>query len=101
VGSILDKVFKASTAKELVRKFFTDDLNYQRVKIMERIKGASSMGNTNIVLDDPYIKLNEEDYNFFEKLGYTVFREEYRTYSKLSDKQEYYYHKYGIISWED
>jgi hypothetical protein len=101
MSNILKRIFKAKDAKEVVKKFYSDDLNYQRHKILNRIKANAAMGNTNIVLDDGYIKLMDEDYDFFKKLGYTVYPESYVKFCKLSDKLEYYKHTYGIISWED
>lgn len=100
MGSILDRLFKSKTAKEIVKKFYSDDMNYQRQNTLERIKGAALNGRTNIVLDDPGIRLFDEDYDFFKKLGYTVYPEQMTRYCNVKDKLEYYDHKFGIISWE-
>jgi hypothetical protein len=98
--NILNVLFSAKDAKEVAKKFKDDNLNYQRSKIINRIKSASAMGENYIVLDDYYIKLLEDDYLFFENLGYKVQRETYTKFCDLSDKKEYYNLKYGHIYWD-
>ena len=95
------KLFNAKMAKEAIKKFYGNGLNYQRKEVLKLIQGAALNGYTNIVLDNPIIKLFDEDYDFFKKLGYNVYPEEIIKYCNLSDKHEYYKHKFGIISWED
>ena len=95
------KIFHAKTAKKIVTDFYENDLNWQRSMVMDRIEREALRGKSSIVLDDSMVKLFDEDYNFFKKLGYKVYPEEITRYSSLSDKLEYYKHVFGIISWED
>lgn len=101
MGSILDKLFKAKTAKQLVKKYLSNGLNYQRSTVLYMIKGASLNGKSSIVIDNAGIKLNDEDYDFFRNLGYKVDPESIIKYCTIKDKLEYCNHRFGIISWED
>lgn len=93
-------VFTAKRAKELVQTFKSLNLNYQRKVILGRIKSECLVGNNYLMLDDQIIKLFEDDYKFFENLGYKVIREEYVRFCDLEDKKEYYHLTYGRISWD-
>lgn len=95
----LRNLFTAKKAKEKVEKYYSNDLNYQRRYILDRIEGSSLNGDLFLVIDYSHIRLNDEDYNFFIKLGYDVKPESTIKFCKLSDRLEYYRHTYGIISW--
>lgn len=94
------KIFGAGDARSNVQKLKNNNLNFQRKRIMERIEGSSLNGNSQIILDYPDIKLYEDDYKFFESLGYNVIREEFIRYSMISNQMEYCVHRFGIISWD-
>jgi hypothetical protein len=97
---VVIKIFGAGDARSNVQKLIKAKLNYQRRYIMERIEGASLNGRSQIVLDDPEIKLFEDDYKFFENLGYEVTRDTYIRYCMIDSKKEYYSLTYGIIYWD-
>lgn len=83
-------MFTAKKAKELAT---STELNYQRNYVLNEIRYAANFGNKFIVISNPQIKLFEDDYIFFEKLGYKVKRE-----SKII-KDEKCWTYFPIISW--
>lgn len=92
-------MFSAEDARKLLRKTIKDELNFQRIQIIKRIKGACAVGDDHIVLGDPFIHLFEDDYVYFEKLGYTVKRPEKRIFKPTNSDQEMCHYVLGIISW--
>lgn len=49
-------------------------INYQRQHVLYGIKRAAILGDSYFAVNDPLIKLFEEDYLYFENLGYKVIR---------------------------
>lgn len=102
----------ANEAKRLSNKAKDEGTNYQRNFILGRIKTAAYLGDTHIVLSFTDIHLYEEDYLYFEKLGYKVIRpvvkyflpkgveiSENELTLNLTQGQCYRDVKYGTISW--
>lgn len=93
------------TAKEALKLAVKAKLageNYQTQYIMRRIESAAKNGDTFIVLNYPDIKLYEDDYKYFESLGYKVERDRkeiYRPIDYKSEHESYYKYYYGNISW--
>lgn len=108
------ELFTAQQARDLAKAIKEMNLNYERQYILDRVKRVSIYGKPFMTLDEPHIKLLEEDYKFFEDLGYKVTRPEMKWFipkgsniqletntgyiENTSNKQMIY--SYGIISWE-
>jgi hypothetical protein len=84
----------AECARKLMKRFRDQNLNYQRKHTLNRIKNAARNGENRLVLDDPCIHLFEDDYKFFEDLGYSVERGK-----RASTNPEYTLYYYSVISW--
>jgi hypothetical protein len=67
-------LFIAEDAKQVADKAKKEGINHQRTITLGKIQSKAMVGETFIVLNDPYIKLFEDDYKFFEALGYKVTR---------------------------
>lgn len=105
---------KAEEARELVKKFEEYNLNYIRSLILEKIKYNANKGCKTLLLDFLYYDaVTENDYKFFEDLGYKVERHEVRIFIPYQAKLESFdlelsrkvlkYEKIvenGVISWE-
>jgi DNA polymerase III alpha subunit (gram-positive type) len=92
-------LFTAKKAKAVLAKYKNQNLNYQRIYILERIKNAANMGLKSVCIDDPHIQFFPEDYSFFESLGYDVIWGGKANYSEIRDKKEYTIYRIGYINW--
>lgn len=91
---------KAYEARKLVNDFISKDLNYQRKIVLDKIKTESLLGISYLVLDDFSIKLNETDYEFFEKLGYNIKRHKEKILiPKDNSVPTEKFYEFGVISW--
>lgn len=94
---------KASEAREIANKNKEAGYNFQRLKVIEWIKNAIKQGEFEINLGHMTINgihLLDEDYIFFENLGYKVKKPEQKTWQSYDSKEIYNFEEPGIISWE-
>lgn len=95
-------MFIAANARANAKHAKEQDWTYDRRYLMEKIKEMTEIGEFKLNLGhlDHYVLLIEDDYIFFEKLGYTVKREERKAFVSL-DKNEniQYYSEPAVISW--
>lgn len=87
---------KASLSREIAQKNKDTGLNYQTRQVMKFIKDCVKNGEFELQLCEAIMGstiLFEEDYVFFEKLGYKVKRPEKYI------KDNFYYKTPIIISW--
>ena len=80
-------------------------MNYQRKAMLERIKSKASIGQSSIIVYeyDPDIRLVDEDWDFFEKLGYKVTRPETKVFKPFGQGDDVNLQQHmsypGRISW--
>lgn len=84
----------ANKARKKALKYKKSDRNVQRDEYLKWIEWESNRGNTSVVVDKSGYRLYDEDYEFFEKLGYSVVRPR----EEMKDGICYVY--FGIISWQ-
>jgi hypothetical protein len=94
----MNSLFSARTARQVSRNF--DPPEEKRECVLKHIQSAASKGRTSLPLDFgmPGI-LDEDDYKFFEKLGYAVKRPENRIYKSCDGKREEQVYYAAVISW--
>ena len=91
------------TAKEALKLAVKAKLageNYQTKIVLKAIDTAARRGETHLILDDGRICLFEDDYKYFERLGYKVTKP-IKKYFEPHNKTEigHYFYKYGRIDW--
>lgn len=87
----------AEEARKITNKAREDNLNPQRIEVLDLIKFQSLIGEYCVDLDGES-NLQEEDYVFFEKLGYKVERGVREQYIDVSGRVKDYYGSRSI-SW--
>lgn len=87
-------IFTAKDARKLQADLKKSNMNYQRDYVIRAIKHGVSLGNNYIVIDFGNTVLFEDDYKFFEDLGYTVKRPH-----NYKDNKGMYWSSFGVISW--
>ncbi len=78
------------------RKLSNTSQNYQRKHTSERIKRAAQNKESHIGLDAIGVILFEDDYLYFEQLGYKVQRP---IFHPCLHSYGHSYFKFGVISW--
>jgi hypothetical protein len=92
----------AKNARNLSEETKNSGRNYQRLKTLDRIKNAARVhGDTFIVLyEDEYrVRYTEEDYQYFEKLGYKVTRPAREYFIDKKTGQQMVRTEVGRIDW--
>lgn len=98
--------FTAKQAKKLTNEAIKSEFNVQRKYYLNKIKLIASDGKNNCIISEPNYHLYENDWKFFEKLGYKITEPITRIlprgmkYEQAKLTNELYYtYEYGIISW--
>jgi hypothetical protein len=81
-------------ARSLTEKARSLEVNYQRTYVLNLIEEQARIGNKQVVILNPFIKLYKEDYEFFCKLGFNVEEE-----TITPTKNGMMYKKFAIIWW--
>lgn len=102
----LPSLFTVESARESTNVAKYRKMTYLRKRYLELIKSNSEIGISFIVLDDNFYIFSEEDYLFFEELGFKVTRQVREYLDKapdgerpLTEGQRYLRYKYGRIDW--
>ncbi len=67
------KHFTAYDAKKETKKVKDENLNYQRIYILDEIKRKSKLGQSSVQLFDyEHVYLFDSDWEFFKMLGYEI-----------------------------
>lgn len=86
----------AEEARKITQESKQMGHNYQRLWALEQIKNLSKRGKNRLVLSDPCIHFFDDDYAYFESLGYKVTRDRLKPSSFNANKLR---RTFGVIEW--